>query len=100
MKDRRELLQEWSLPHVQRHGVTLVARADAEACLRRVFSEGCDFFGYDAFTVFEDGGIQPHSDFSPSWSGGKCPPLEEVLATLTGHPGGVTHYEFVFRRGA
>jgi hypothetical protein len=100
MKHRRELLQEWCLPHVQRHGVTLVARPDAEACLRRVFKEGCDFFGYDAFTVSEDGSIQPHSDFSPSWPGEQCPPLDAILATLSGHPSGVTHYEFVFRSGA
>ena len=73
MADREELLQAWSFPHMQHHGITLVARADAAACVERIFAEGCSFYGYDSFTLFRDGKIQPHMEKSPSWEKGAAP---------------------------
>jgi hypothetical protein len=100
MADRRELLEAWQFPHTQRHGVTLVARADAIACVRRIFASRCRLYGYDSFTVFRDGEIQPHMEWSPSWDGGSTPPLDVLIADLQSHPTGVTHYEFVFESAA
>lgn len=94
MTDRRELLERWGFPHTQRHGVTLVARSDAAACVERIFSEHCRFHGYDAFTIFPDGKIQPHMEWSPSWE--SAPSLETLMADLRSHPADVSHYEFVF----
>ena len=100
MADRRELLEAWGFPHVQRHGVTLVARADAISCIERIYASGARFYGYDSFTVFSDGKIQPHMELSPSWDAGSSPPLEALIADLQSHPVGVTHYEFVFEGAA
>jgi hypothetical protein len=96
MSNRRELLATWEFPHTQRHGVTLVARRDARACLERIFAEGCRFYGYDSFTVFANGQIQPHLEWSPSWKRGSVPDLETIVEDLAAHPDQVTHYEFVF----
>jgi hypothetical protein len=93
-------LERWSFPHVQRHGVTLVTRSEAVACVERIFAESCRFYGYDSFTVFPDGKIQPHMEWSPSWNQGGTPSLAAVLAELASHPAGVTHYEFVFESAA
>jgi len=57
---------------------------------------GCRFYGYDSFTVFPDGKIQPHLEWSPSWDAGSMPFLEVIIADLKSHPADVTHYEFVF----
>ncbi|WP_339509876.1 hypothetical protein [Pseudomonas sp. RL_15y_Pfl2_60] len=100
MANRRKLLETWSFPHVQRYGVTLVARSDAAACVERIFAEDCRFYGYDSFTVLPDGKIQPHMEWSPSWSQGATPLLAALLAELQLHPAGVTHYEFVFESAA
>ena len=100
MANRRELLEAWSFPHTQRHGVTLVSRSDAAACVRRIIGEGCRFYGYDSFTIFADNTIQPHMGCSPSWSNGTHPPLAEIVAELAAHPTDVTHYEFVFESAA
>lgn len=98
MAHRRELLQAWNFPHSQRHGVTLVARADAVPCVRRIIADGCRFYGYDSFTVFADGKIQPHLEWSPSWAVGATPSLDAIVAELQSHSDDVTHYEFVFER--
>ena len=100
MADRRELLEAWSFPHVQRYGVTLVARRDAVACVERIAEERCLFYGYDAFTLFPDNTIQPHMEWSPSWNEGITPSLAEIVQDLASHPPGVTHYEFVFESAA
>lgn len=100
MVDRRKLLEEWDFPHAQRHGVTLVARQDAIACVKRITAEGCLFYGYDTFTLFPDGQIQPHMEWSPSWASGSTPPLATIIADLQSHPPGVTHYELVFESAA
>lgn len=100
MTHRRELLQEWKFPHVQRHGVTLVARADAISCVQRIAAEGCRFYGYDSFTVFPDDKIQPHIEWSPSWDEIFKPSLDKLIVDLQSHPSSVTHYEFVFESAA
>ena len=100
MADRRELLKTWELPHTQRHGVTLVARSEAVSCVRRIFAERCRFYGYDSFTVFSDGKIQPHMEWSPSWELLSVPTLDALIADLQSHPTDITHYEFVFESAA
>ncbi len=97
MSDRQDLLEQWQFPYTQHHGVTLVSRLDAADCLERIYQESCDFFGYDSFTLFADNKIQPHLEWSPSWSAGKRPQLNEVLEQVRAHPPEITHYEFVFR---
>ncbi len=99
MSDWRELLQEWGFPHTQRAGVTLVARSDASACIKLIYSNGCRFYGYDSFTVAQDS-IQPHMTWSPSWKDGEAPTPEDLVAEMGTHPPEVTHYEFVFKRAA
>jgi hypothetical protein len=95
MAAREEILKRWNFPHQQDHGVTLVARADAPACVQRIVASGCRFYGYDSFIV--DGHtIQPVMEFSPDWSGQPPPPLEKILSQLSSHPSNITHYEFVF----
>jgi hypothetical protein len=100
MAHRRELLEAWEFPHTQRHGVTLVARADAVPCIQRIVASGCRVYGYDSFTVFPDGKIQPHMEWSPSWDSGSAPRLDTLIADLQSHPAVITHYEFVFESAA
>ena len=100
MSDRSKLLKKWNFPHVQRHGVTLVARADAIPCVQRILANGCRFYGYDSFTISPDGKIQPHMELSPSWAADSAPSLESLVSDLQAHPPGVTHYEFVFEGAA
>ena len=97
MIDRREILEQWKFPFTQHYGVTLVSRQNAADCLTKIYQESCDFFGYDSFTLSTDNRIQPHLEWSPSWSNGERPSLSEVLEQIRKHPSEVTHYEFVFR---
>ena len=99
MSDWHELLQESGFPHVRRHGVTLVARGDAPACIELIYSSAWRFLGYDAFTVAADS-IQPHLEWSDDWSRTNAPGKKELLELLETHPPEVTHYEFVFSRAA
>lgn len=94
--DRREILERWAFPYIQHYGVTLVARGDARACIARIYAESCRFFGYDAFALRPDNTIQPHGEWSPDWSKGGPPALQEVIWQLRDHPPEITHYEFVF----
>jgi hypothetical protein len=96
MANRRELLDSWEVPHEQRYGLTLVARKDAAACVRRIIAESCRFYGYDAFTLSPEHKVQPHLDWSASWPAGGIPSLRQILSDLQTHPSAVTHYEFVF----
>ena len=96
MAKRRAILERWKFPYVQHGGVTLIARKDAAECVQRIFSSSCRFYGYDAFTLYPDNTIQPHLDWSPSWSSGARPSLQAVISELGEHPPEVTHYEFVF----
>jgi hypothetical protein len=95
MAKREDILHRWDFPHWQRHGVTLVARENALACVERILETGCRFYGYDSFIVSQDT-IQPVMDFSPDWSRGPVPSLGELRMQLASHPGEITHYEFVF----
>lgn len=95
MAKRDAILLRWGFPFWQRHGVTLVARADAPACVERILENGCLFYGYDSFIVSGEF-IQPVMDFSPDWSRGPVPSLDELLMQLATHPTNITHYEFVF----
>lgn len=100
MADHCELLETWGFPHIQKHGLTLVARADAIPCVRRIFASGCRFYGYDSFTAFPDGKIQPHMEWSPGWDEGSALTPDELIGDLQSHPAGITHYEFVFESAA
>ena len=100
MRKWPELLLAWSVPHTERNGTTLVARADAVACLERVYLEGCRFYGYDSFTISPEGWIQPFLEWSPSWEAQAAPPLAELVDTIRVHPPEITHYEFVFESAA
>ena len=95
MAKRDEILHRWGFPHWQRHGVTLVAREDAPACVAQIVKTHCRFYGYDSFIVSGDT-IQPLMDFSPDWSRSPVPSLAELLVQLAAHPTSITHYEFVF----
>jgi hypothetical protein len=95
MAGREEILKRWNFPHRQDHGVTLVARQNARACVERIVRGGCRFFGYDSFIVHGES-IQPVMEFSPDWSNGPVPPLQEILLQLASHPNDITDYEFVF----
>ena len=64
MADWSRLLQEFEFPHTQRGGVTLVSRADANACVELIYAQGWKFLGYDSFTVSDQG-------ITPTWSGRK-----------------------------
>jgi len=99
MAHRRELLEAWGFPYLQRGGVTLVARADAQACIERIYRENCRFYGYDAFSIAPDW-IQPHLRWSNSWKEDEAPTPEALLKQLGSHPAEVTHYEFVFESAA
>jgi hypothetical protein len=95
MAGREEILKRWNFPHRQDHGVTLVARQNAAACVERIVRSGCRFYGYDSFIVRGES-IQPVMEFSPDWSNGPVPPLQDILAQLASHPNDITDYEFVF----
>lgn len=95
MAGRHEILERWNFPHRQDHGVTLVARKDAPACVERIVRSGCRFYGYDSF-VMRGKSIQPVMEFSPDWSNGPVPPLQDILAQFASHPNEITDYEFVF----
>jgi hypothetical protein len=95
----RELLAAWNFPHIEQYGVTLVARADAEKCLMLILERKCRLHGYDGFTLFDDGRIQPHTEWSASWSWDQLPKLDEMLRELREPPSTVTHFEFVFSDG-
>jgi len=95
MAGRDEILKRWNFPHRDNHGVTLVAREHAPACVERIVSTGCRFYGYDSFIVRGDS-IQPVMEFSPDWSRGPVPGLQDILAQLALHPSDITDYEFVF----
>jgi len=96
MAKRREILERWKFPYLQHHGVTLVARKDAPACVARIFADSCRFYGYEAFTLLPDNKIQPHLDWSPSWPRGTTPSQQAIISELASHSPEVTHYEFVF----
>jgi hypothetical protein len=98
MKNRRELIVEWDFPHVQRFGVTLVARKNWDACVQKIFADGCQFYGYDAFRVFDDGSIQPNGEWDRTWKENTAPKLDEVLIQLTKIQPEITHIEFVFSK--
>lgn len=91
-------LKDWGVEFAQVGGVTLVKKSDVADCIKRIFSENCRFLGYDAFTLRSDGKIQPHLQWSMSYSKGS-PSLENTLAWMKDHPETVTHYELVFRCG-
>ena len=99
MSDWRDLLEQSSFPHLQRGGVTLVARDNAPDCIALIYERGWRFLGYDSFTLTSEF-IQPHLEWSPDWSRTGPPSKESVLAQITAHPAEVTHYEFVFQSAA
>jgi hypothetical protein len=90
-----EMLKQWKFPYRERHGLALIARADAAACVRKIVDSGCRFYGYDSF-IISDNTIQPVSDLSADWSEATPPPLHKILSQLSEHPSEITHYEFVF----
>ncbi len=94
--NQKQLLRYWEFPHVVHGGVTLVARQDAEKCLRMILEQKCRLQGYEGFTLHSDGQIQPHMEWSASWSWEHLPPLAEMLKDVLEPPVSVTHFEFVF----
>lgn len=98
--NQRQLLHKWNFPHLVHGGVTLVARENAEKCLRMVIDQKCHLHGYEGFTLHSDGRIQPHLEWSASWSWDDLPPVPTMLLDLLGSPAEVTHFEFVFSDAA
>jgi hypothetical protein len=98
--NQRQLLHKWNFPHLVHGGVTLVARKNAEKCLRMVIDQKCRLHGYEGFTLHSDGRIQPHLEWSASWSWKNLPPVPTMLLDLLGSPVEVTHFEFVFSDAA
>lgn len=64
--NHRELLHHWNVPHLTHFGVTLVARENAEKCLRLILENNCRLHGYEGFTLLADNTIQPHMEWSAS----------------------------------
>jgi hypothetical protein len=98
--NQRQLLHQWNFPHLVHGGVTLIARENAEQCLRTVIEQRCHLHGYDGSTLHGDGRIQPHIEWSASWSWGDLPPLPTILRDVLDSPAEVTHFEFVFSGAA
>jgi hypothetical protein len=98
--NQRQLLRNWNFPHLVHGGVTLVAREDAERVLQTILKQQCRLHGYEGFTLHQDGRIQPHLEFSASWSWDNLPPLYTILGDVLGSPVEVTHFEFVFSASA
>jgi hypothetical protein len=98
--NQRQLLQQWNFPHLVHGGVTLIARENAEQCLRTVIEQRCHLHGYDGFTLYSDGRIQPHAESNASWSWDDLPPLPTMLRDVLDSPAEVTHFEFVFSGAA
>lgn len=96
MKSTHEALTHWGIPFVQRGGVTLVAREHADKCAAHIIQEGLYLKGYEGFTLFPDGRVQPHMEWSASWSMATVPELSEILSQFRESPPEVTHFEFVF----
>jgi hypothetical protein len=94
--NQRQLLHKWNFPHLLHSGVTLVARENAEKCLRMVIEQECHLHGYDGFTLHSDGRIQPHLEWSASWLWDDLPPLSTMVRDVLDSPAEVTHFEFVF----
>jgi hypothetical protein len=98
MKNRRELFVEWDFPHIQRNGVTLVAKNDWVDCVKKILAEGCQYYGHDAFSLFENGSIQPSMEWSGSWPESKVPTFDGIFNQLAGITPDITHIEFVFSK--
>jgi hypothetical protein len=96
MVSARELLTTWGIPFIPHYGVTLVERSHAHECVRKILQEGCRLKGYEGFTLFGNGQVQPHQEWSASWSESSRPPLGIILAQLDEPPPEVTHFEFAF----
>ncbi len=94
--NQRQLLRQWNFPHIVHGGVTLVARPDAEKCLRMILEQKCRLHGYEGFTLQSDGRVQPHIEWSASWSLEHQPSFAEMLRDVLEPPASVTHFEFVF----
>lgn len=94
--NQRQLLHMWNFPHLVHGGVTLVARENAEKCLRMVVEQKCRLHGYEGFTLHSDGRIQPDMEWSASWSWDDLPPVPTMLLDQLGSPAEVTHFELVF----
>jgi hypothetical protein len=98
--NQRQLLGHWNFPYLVKGGVTLIARENAEWCVRKIIEERCHLHGYDGFTLHSDGRIQPHLEWSGSWSWDDLPLLAAMLRDVLDSPAEVTHFEFVFSDAA
>ena len=96
MKKTREILDKWEVPYIKHHGVTLVARNDVSECINKIYKNKCSFNGYEGFTLFTNGSIQPHLEWSASWSKSTLPSCNEVIVQLNEASPEVTHYELSF----
>lgn len=76
---QRQLLHGWNFPHLVHGGVTLVAKGDAEKCLRTIIGQRCRLYGYEGFTLHDEGRIQPHMEWSASWAWDHLPPHTKKL---------------------
>lgn len=94
--NRQQLLRQWKFPHLNHGGIALVARTDADKCLRMILEQNCRLHGYDGFTLHSDGQLQPHMEWSASWSWKHLPFFAEMLKDVLESPASVTHFEFVF----
>lgn len=99
-RDLARLFADWGIPCITIGSGTLVPREYAAPAIRKIYSHNYILLGYDAFTVFHPGTRQPHLSYSASYSEKRPRALEEALESTKDDPSEVTHYEFVFRRGA
>ncbi|MEM7431723.1 MAG: hypothetical protein AAF351_07250 [Pseudomonadota bacterium] len=82
---------------VQSGALTLVAKGDCQALVAAVLAGEFDFKGFEAFTLFDNGSVQPHLRYSCDWPEAIEPTVEEVMEIIDESPDRVTHYEFYFR---
>jgi len=90
----KELFDSWKIPAIDRGGLALVPREFCIICLRKILAEK-RLLGFDAFTLFADGKIQPHMEFSSNYSYA-LPSQVEIEKQINIAPSEVTHFEFVF----
>lgn len=90
--------KHWGIGFVRRSGTVLVARADALKCVKHIYAEPHNFYGYDAFALLAAEKLQPLLEWSASYSVEYPPSIQLVISGIDNDPIEVTHYEFIFER--
>lgn len=82
---------------VKSGGLTLIARADCRNLVEQVIGGEYVFKGFEAFTLFADGSVQPHLEWSCDWPTDIEPSVGGVMDAIDRSPEEVSHFEFYYR---